>query len=31
MRQRYLAQWLIYNGIGWHGCARWTRHPWQRF
>jgi len=30
-RRYRLAQWLVWNGLGWCGCVRFTRFPWRHF
>jgi hypothetical protein len=29
MKRYRLAVVLIWNGLGWHGCTHWTRHPYR--
>ena len=30
MRRRYtVAEWLVWNGLGWRGCERWSRFLWR--
>jgi hypothetical protein len=26
MRRYTWHQWIVWNGLGWHGCVNWTRH-----
>lgn len=30
MRRYRLVDWLLWNGLGWAGCARWSRLMWRR-